>query len=759
MRRRDYLAFFLFSFVALNIFFFSHLFPITNFYLAIDDFTCQTFYIIAKNSHAADDIVLVSIDDFSLNKINQKWPFSRTLYAQALNIIAEEKARVIGLDVIFMGKGNDDDEDKNFLAALKKLSSKVVIGYFLEKEGSPIYPYHEFKENSTAAFINAPSDKDGVVRKLYTYVKTKDFFDFSWPIKIVAYFYDAVPKIENNIIHLPNKKIPISKYGIIDINYLVKPQDLKTISFYDLINKNFPSGILKDKIVLIGSTSKIIQDIHRTPLGEMPGVLIHVNVITDILNGNIYKPLPIFIFLLILVFSVFLTTRILLSFTFLRGFSLSLGVLLLLFWLNILLRFLGWSFSYGRITIFLLVYLILSYFYLYAKFFTLILKTKDAIIRDPLTNLFNLRYFRERLALDLKSILFRKKNLIVISLKGFMISSRGEDFDKFKSTWNKVYHSLFCVSNLWARYSEEVIVGATKKGFDAQGIKEGLENIIFEDGIKAQIKIGVLKIDSDINLATVLPFLIESLEKASQDIVFYAKNVLPSGIHTKTKSDDLFSSLYLDTEDKNRELLALIKKLKTEENRTENAYLQLVSSLVAALESKDPYTKGHTQRVCNYAFMLADKLNLPPGEKEKIRKAALLHDLGKIGIPDNILHKKGGLTDEEFSIIKEHEVTSAKILEPIKEFQDIIPYILYHHENFDGSGYPHGLAGEFIPLGARIIAIADIFDALTTGRDYKEAFPVAAAVNELERLEGKKIDPVLTNSFIEALKELHLFHA
>jgi HD-GYP domain-containing protein (c-di-GMP phosphodiesterase class II) len=127
--------------------------------------------------------------------------------------------------------------------------------------------------------------------------------------------------------------------------------------------------------------------------------------------------------------------------------------------------------------------------------------------------------------------------------------------------------------------------------------------------------------------------------------------------------------------------------------------------------------------------------------------------LGKIGIPDGILHKKGKLNDDEFSIIKEHEVISAKILEPLEEFKDIIPDILHHHERFDGTGYPHGLAGTMIPLGARIISLADVFDALVTGRDYKNAFPIPDAVGEIEKNKGKQFDPALADAFIQTLKD------
>ena len=250
--------------------------------------------------------------------------------------------------------------------------------------------------------------------------------------------------------------------------------------------------------------------------------------------------------------------------------------------------------------------------------------------------------------------------------------------------------------------------------------------------------------------------MLNKIDEAKEDFTVFDKKMLLSRPEKRQKAGDFLSSLYLDTETKNRELLTVVKKLKTEEEKNKDAYMQLITALVTALESKSPYTEGHTRRVCEYSLLLANELNLSDEEKDRIQKGALLHDLGKIGTPDAILEKKGSLTDEEFAIIKEHEVLSAKILEPIKGFKDIIPYVIHHHESFDGSGYPHGLAGDFIPLGARIITVADVFDALTTGRSYKKAFSVKAAVEELVKMKGAKLDPILADKFIEALKKARI---
>lgn len=726
-------------------------------YFFLDDWAAQIFYIL-KPKVVTDEVVVVNIDDYSFKQINQKAPFARTIYARALSILNEENAKIIGLDIIFLGKEQEAEDDRELSYTLKQSAGKAVLAYFLDSNGSPVYPNKEFKENSITGFINAPSDSDGTLRRLRAYVIRDGFTDTAWSIKLAAAIFKSPPQVKNNFIRIGDKKIPIDSQGNININYLCKPKDFRQVSFFNLINNDFPKGLFKDKIVLIGSTSALFHDIAVTPLGSMPGIFIQANMIVDILKGRFSAGIPLFIFLLLFIFSAAILDLILAYFSFLRSFFLCVGLFLALFWLNIGLKFFGYQFSYGLIAASLFFYLLICYFYSYLKFLALVFKIKNIMTLDPITNLYNLRYFFERLNLDSKNISYHKRHLLVISLEKFDFFAKDKDFEKFKYTWHKVNSYLYTLSNLWSRYDHEILIGVIKGSYDVKKIKSDLEHILLNNEIAATVKIGILKITADLSLEAVLPVLVDNLRKNKQDFVFFTRDILPATMLARPHAENLFSSLCLDAEQKNRELVMTMKQLREEEAKNREAYLQLVSALVAALESKDSYTRGHTQRVCNYVMLLADKLKLSDDEKEKIRKAALLHDIGKIGIPDNILHKHAKLTEEEFTVIREHEIFGARILEPIKEFQNIIPYVLHHHENYDGSGYPHGLGGEFIPLGARIIAIGDVFDALTTGRDYKDAFSVNDAVGELRSIKGKKLDSALVDIFIEALKEAHIFH-
>ena len=750
MRKRNVFVFSILIFVSLLVFLFFH-----GPALKIDNFVTQVFYILNKDSVRAEEIVVVEIDDATLSQIKEQWPFRRAQYAKALNILNEGKPKVVGFDIVFSGEGFSFQDDEAFTQALKDFKGQVVLAYFFTKHKTPIYPELEFRKNAITGFINVATDKDGVVRRARSYFSSADFFDFSWAVKISSAFLGATPKEANNYILLNKKKIPLQRAGISHINYFLAPEDITTISFKDLTSRNFPSDLFFNKIVLISPTLDIAHDIHSTPLGSIPGIFIQANVIADILRGKFLQSVPfvvdLAIFALTLVFMIF----VLRGFTFLRRIFISLGALIFLFWLAIILRSYGWIFCYGRVAVGSLSFIILGNIYTYSDFLVAISKIKNKTMLDPLTKLYNLRYFFERLNFELRSISRKKVYLLIIKLEGFQFLSRGANIETLRGLWAELDSFLFSLSKLWARYGPEVIVGELRSVSDASKLKNWLGAFAVRKKIKA--KLGYIQITPKINVENSLVFLIEKLEASQEDIVEFRSDDPGLSLQKKKKSEDFLSGLYSDTEEKNRELLATISNLKTEEKKTIEAYIALMESLVVALESKDHYTQGHTKRVSEYALKLVDKLGLSAEEKDIVRKGAILHDLGKIGIPDAILHKKSGLTDEEFEVIKSHEILSAKILEPIKDFKEVIPCVLYHHESFDGTGYPDGIAGELIPLGARIIAVADIFDALTTGRDYKKAFSIKEAVAELRNIKGKKLDPVLVDKFIEVLKETQVF--
>jgi putative two-component system response regulator len=175
----------------------------------------------------------------------------------------------------------------------------------------------------------------------------------------------------------------------------------------------------------------------------------------------------------------------------------------------------------------------------------------------------------------------------------------------------------------------------------------------------------------------------------------------------------------------------------------------VIFMLAQAVEAKDPYTEGHLQRISAYAEQMALAIGLGSGAVSQVRYGGILHDIGKIGVKDWILLKPGSLTSEEYEQIKQHPQIGAGIIDQMRFAPDVAPMIRGHHEHWDGRGYPDGLAGEEIPLGARIISIVDSFDAMTTDRPYRRAMPTETALLELERGAGTQFDPTLLTVFID----------
>ena len=224
------------------------------------------------------------------------------------------------------------------------------------------------------------------------------------------------------------------------------------------------------------------------------------------------------------------------------------------------------------------------------------------------------------------------------------------------------------------------------------------------------------------------------------------------------EKSDKFDQLLLLIESglKSVEQMNIIKQINEEladsNELLEKSYLESIEVLRKTVEVKDVYTRGHSDRVSEYSLLIGEKLNLPPEQMKTLKIGALFHDIGKIGIPDAILLKTDKLTDDEYSEIKNHPAIGAHILSNASIFADIIPIVKHHHERYDGKGYPARLAGEDIPYLARIVAVADTFDAMTSRRSYRQALDFDYTTNEIERCKGTQFDPAIADVFLEILR-------
>lgn len=195
----------------------------------------------------------------------------------------------------------------------------------------------------------------------------------------------------------------------------------------------------------------------------------------------------------------------------------------------------------------------------------------------------------------------------------------------------------------------------------------------------------------------------------------------------------------------NIELLATQEELK-------EANIASMKALIMSEEARDPYLTGHSRRVTEFATAIADKINMSDSEKRHIEYAGYLHDIGKIGINDAILHKKGQLNGEEWEVIKRHPVTALDILAPLKFLPEEKVIIRHHHERYDGNGYPDGLKGKDIPLGSRVMAVADSFDAMNSERSYRPPLPREKIISELKAARGTQFDSEIVDIFIGMIK-------
>ena len=219
------------------------------------------------------------------------------------------------------------------------------------------------------------------------------------------------------------------------------------------------------------------------------------------------------------------------------------------------------------------------------------------------------------------------------------------------------------------------------------------------------------------------------------------------------KSPVLAYSIMRELSSRLRETGALlISHLQRRNRELSQSYLDTVNIVIKAVEARDSFTRGHTERVTELAKAIGTQMRLPEEQLFNLEIGSLLHDVGQISVPDAILQKPGPLEQEEYDRVKKHPEDGKNLVEPIPYLEEAIPTILYHHERFDGSGYPKKLKGQQIPLAGRIIAVADVFDALTNERPYRDRLPTEKAVQMIKEGKGSKFDPVVVDVFLEVLK-------
>ena len=370
-------------------------------------------------------------------------------------------------------------------------------------------------------------------------------------------------------------------------------------------------------------------------------------------------------------------------------------------------------------------------------------RSADALsIVDNLTNLYNHKYFHERLAEEVHRSYLQNSNVSVVMLDIDYFRHYNDVLgypagDKLLSEFANMLSALVRTRDIVTRYGGEefaiILTDADSKlGFEvAERIRTSIENYPFE-GREIQPK---GKLTVSVGVATY-----PANASSKEDLLRVAEEALYRAKHTSKSRVALYFSVFDD--------------LKTELDQSDLSLLNTIKTLITVINAKDKYTFGHSERVVRYSSVLAEQLGLGEEQVKYIKYGAYLHDIGKIEIGRDILNKKEPLALDEWSLLKCHPQWGADIVKPVNALKQILPQILYHHERFDGGGYPNGLVGTDIPLNARILAIADSFDAMTTVRPYQKARSLNEAVQELLRCSGTQFDPQLVESFIKSLKTI-----
>lgn len=273
---------------------------------------------------------------------------------------------------------------------------------------------------------------------------------------------------------------------------------------------------------------------------------------------------------------------------------------------------------------------------------------------------------------------------------------------------------------------------------------DGFETLasIRSDHETADIPVIFLTADDDSNTET------RGLEAGAKD--FIKKPFVPEVLLLRVRHTiDLFR---LQT-DLSHEVNKKTQEVLRQRERIERISMQIVTALSGAIDAKDTYTNGHSTRVAEYSGEIAKRAGFAPKMQNDIYMMGLLHDVGKIGIPDSIINKPAKLTDEEYGVIKNHSAMGAKILENITEFPRLTVGARWHHERYDGKGYPDGIAGEEIPQEARIIAVADAYDAMSSRRSYRDVLAQEIVREEMEKGKGMQFDPVYAEIMLKMIEE------
>lgn len=386
-------------------------------------------------------------------------------------------------------------------------------------------------------------------------------------------------------------------------------------------------------------------------------------------------------------------------------------------------------------------------------------RLKELSVKDPLTGLYNYRYLEERLSSE-----FKRAHRYVLPLSVIMI-----DIDYFKSI-NDIYGHQYgdlilkefgqylrdCsrTNDVVVRYGGEeflaLLPDTNKEGafiFGSRLLEKLVEHVFDPKGQKIKLKVSMGLVSFPEDGVDTQMGLIDLADKTLRTAKETGGNRLATLAEVTKKEANNGAG-----KDEKESVEQMKEKLLKMEDRVNQTLLESIYAFAKTIEAKDYYTSEHGENMVSIAIEIGKKLNIPEKELENLKHAAILHDLGKIGIPDKILHKKGKLNEKELKKIRTHPQIGAEIIRSVHFLSEVVPIVLHHHERFDGLGYSSGLKGRDILLGARIIAVADVYQALVSDRPYRKAYSKKEALKIIQEGAGTQFDPEIVKIFLEISK-------
>ena len=736
---------------------------------ALDDIIkSHSFWMFSREPQEKDIITIVAIDQESRQHLNLKWPWPRSTTAEMIGKISAYSPKAIGLDIVFSGE-SQPAEDQALIDALKS-HPQIIAASVVQADGI-IKPAPKFETAlKSIGFVNRPTE-GGKVRSLIPIIQDANqpqLIPMEFEI-LQAYLGTDITKrlkLSKDELRLGEQMKIKLKNGLIPLNYLVYHKNFRIVPAHKVFKNQIDPLDFKNKIVLIGATDPIIHDEYDTVLGIFPGVAIIANALVMLLSQRFLTELPLYQILLIglicsaIIYLICRRSGLLVS-------TLTLIVLMAATFLSCLyLR--SHDIRISALTLLFMQFVTFLSFNLYHYISLVYIRNKimNRTLYDPGSGLYTTRYFKlltqekceKTSALALVGIkianyerLTRRFTIDQIGelIKEFTASLRDNGFLSKKDAMASVSPGVIGIIKENQKFDEvakeleDFITGSEKKEWilDDRRVRVSLKGLLLQKA--AGERIPNCDPVSQMN---------QSLSKLNDTQSVYCEAIHPIEINTDKSKIDVrneYDFIVLDWEEKAKDLAKSMKALSAANSRLNRLNIGIVKTLARSIDAKSAWTAGHSERVTRTAVKLGKIMGIDNRTLKRLKIGGLLHDIGKIGIPGRILDKPGKLTDEEYAQICEHPAKGARIMEPLEQLRNVIALIHQHHERFDGKGYPQGLVGDDIDPGARIIAVADVYDALRSDRPYRSGMPLEKVVAIIEEGSGTQFDPEVVTAFLQ----------